>query len=117
MPALGDEESIVQEFTSSGNLDEVIPRFARDPHVVQRIESAVRGRRTTHELIQGDARSATALPDDSIHLVITSPPYWTLKQYNQHPDQLGHVADYDEFISALDDVWRNCFHALVPGGR
>lgn len=48
---------------------------------------------------------------------MTSPPYWTLKRYNEHDDQLGHIADYDEVIAALDEVWRNCFRALVPGGR
>jgi DNA modification methylase len=40
-----------------------------------------------------------------------------LKRYNEHPNQLGHLADYDEFIGALDEVWRNCYRALVPGGR
>ena len=36
---------------------------------------------------------------------------------NEHEDQLGHVADYDEFIAGLDEVWTNCYRALVPGGR
>ncbi len=57
------------------------------------------------------------LPRRSIHLVITSPPYWTLKRYNDHSDQLGHVADYGDFIAALDQVWEHCYRALVPGGR
>jgi DNA modification methylase len=40
-----------------------------------------------------------------------------LKRYNENSEQLGHVADYDEFIAALDEVWKNCYRALVPGGR
>ncbi|MEK7755759.1 MAG: DNA methyltransferase, partial [Planctomycetota bacterium] len=52
-----------------------------------------------------------------MHLVVTSPPYWTLKRYNEHAEQLGHVANYDAFVTALDEVWKNCFRALVPGGR
>lgn len=52
-----------------------------------------------------------------MQLVVTSPPYWTLKRYNEHADQLGHVEDYDTFLDALDEVWRHCFRALVPGGR
>ncbi len=112
-----DEETILKEFVGTDNLDEIIPRLARDRQAMKRIESVVQCRKTTHDLVLGDARTATALADDSIHLVVTSPPYWTLKQYNEHQNQLGHVADYDEFIAALDAVWRNCFRALVPGGR
>ncbi len=84
---------------------------------MRQIEAIVRGRRTSHELIHGDARSASALEENSIHLVVTSPPYWTLKRYHEHEDQLGHIDDYDEFIASLDDVWSNCYRALVPGGR
>lgn len=74
-------------------------------------------KRTKHRLIQGDARDLSFLPDASIHLVVTSPPYWTLKRYNEHPDQLGHVKDYEEFLGELEKVWRECFRVLVPGGR
>ncbi len=72
---------------------------------------------TTHRLIEGDARDLSFLKDESIHLVVTSPPYWTLKRYREHPDQLGHVSDYDEFIEQLSQVWRECYRVLVPGGR
>jgi len=74
-------------------------------------------KRTRHRLIQGDARDLSFLPDESIHLVVTSPPYWTLKRYNEHPDQLGHVKDYEEFLSESAKVWRECLRVLVPGGR
>ncbi len=84
---------------------------------MQRIEAAARSLPTTHDLILGDARSGSALPEQSIHLVVTSPPYWTLKRYNEQGGQLGHVTDYDEFIAALNQVWKNCYRALVPGGR
>ncbi len=50
--------------------------------------------KTKHQLIQGDARDLSFIADESVHLVVTSPPYWTLKKYREHPDQLGHVADY-----------------------
>ena len=112
-----EEETILAELAAKGNLDNIIPQLARDRKAMKRIESVVRSRQTTHELILGDARAASALADNSIHLVVTSPPYWTLKRYNEHPEQLGHVADYDEFNAALSDVWKNCYRALVPGGR
>jgi site-specific DNA-methyltransferase (adenine-specific) len=68
-------------------------------------------------LRQGDARDLDWIPDASVHLVVTSPPYWTLKEYNSHADQLGHVSDYEKFMDELDKVWRHCFRVLVPGGR
>jgi modification methylase len=72
---------------------------------------------TNHQLFRGDARDLSFLPNESIHLVLTSPPYWTLKEYNNHPDQLGHVDDYEEFLSELNKVWAHCLRVLVPGGR
>jgi site-specific DNA-methyltransferase (adenine-specific) len=57
------------------------------------------------------------LADESIHLAVTSPPYWTLKKYNDHPAQLGDLSDYEEFVAELDRVWAHVFRALVPGGR
>jgi DNA modification methylase len=99
------------------SLDDAIPLIARDDRVLHEIESLVRNIPTRHELIQGDARAASAQAEGSVHLVVTSPPYWTLKKYNDHEEQIGHLADYEEFIAALDTVWRNCYRALVPGGR
>lgn len=72
---------------------------------------------THHVLRQGDARDLAWIADNSIHLVVTSPPYWTLKKYNDHPAQLGDVADYEQFHDELDKVWRSCYRVLVPGGR
>ncbi|MEI8183796.1 MAG: site-specific DNA-methyltransferase [Desulfomonile sp.] len=75
------------------------------------------GIETSHRLINADARDLSFLSDESIHLTITSPPYWNLKRYNEHPDQLGHIEDYDLFLAELDRVWRHVFRLLVPGGR
>jgi DNA modification methylase len=72
---------------------------------------------TTHRLIQGDARNLSFLADESVHLVLTSPPYWKLKRYNETEGQLGHVLEYGQFLAALDEVWREVFRVLVPGGR
>jgi site-specific DNA-methyltransferase (adenine-specific) len=68
-------------------------------------------------LRRGDARDLTWIPDESVHLVVTSPPYWTLKEYNDHPDQLGHVEEYEQFLDELEKVWRHAYRVLVPGGR
>jgi len=73
--------------------------------------------KTFHRLIHGDARDLSFLDDESIHLVVTSPPYWNLKRYNENPDQLGHVNDYEVFLGELEKIWREVFRVLVPGGR
>ena len=73
--------------------------------------------RTTHQLHMGDARGLSWIPDSSVHLIVTSPPYWNLKDYNEHAGQLGHIANYELFLSELDRVWRECARVLVPGGR
>jgi hypothetical protein len=112
-----DEDALVRELAAVGKLDDAIPQLARNSQALRRIESIVRARHTTHELICGNARTASALAEESVHLVVTSPPYWNLKRYNEHDGQLGHVADYDRFIAAIDEVWKNCYRALVPGGR
>lgn len=72
---------------------------------------------TTHRLVQADARHVPFIKDESVHLAVTSPPYWTLKRYNENPNQLGHVADYEEFLSELGQVWKEMHRILVPGGR
>src|SRR5690349_20046508 len=60
--------------------------------------------RTSHRLIEGDARNLGFLPDASVHLVVTSPPYWTLKEYAPNERQLGAIDDYEAFLSELDKV-------------
>ncbi|HNM65333.1 MAG TPA: site-specific DNA-methyltransferase, partial [Accumulibacter sp.] len=72
---------------------------------------------STHRLINADSRDLAFLPDGSVHLVVTSPPYWNLKRYNEHPDQLGHIQDYEAFLGELEKVWRHAYRVLVPGGR
>jgi len=64
-------------------------------------------------IICGDARRMEAVPDSSVHLVITSPPYNVSKEYADHNDNLS----LDEYVALLNAVWRECHRVLVPGGR
>jgi DNA modification methylase len=75
--------------------------------------------RTRHEMIVGDARDLSAIPTESVHLVVTSPPYFNLKAYASGAGgrQLGRIGDYEAFLDELDRVWRECARVLVPGGR
>jgi modification methylase len=93
-----------------------LPRIAKDRKLTNAIESALQEIPTHHELRLADARSIELEPE-SVHLVVTSPPYWTLKEYRDSDGQLGHVKDYERFLAELDKVWKACFAALVPGGR
>jgi modification methylase len=73
---------------------------------------------TTHTLHLGDARDLSWIPTEAVDLVVTSPPYWTLKQYQEDCEgQLGDIADYEEFLDELDKVWRECPRVLVGGGH
>jgi DNA modification methylase len=80
-------------------------------------ETYTENQTTTHRLIQGDTRSLSFIADESVHLAVTSPPYWSLKRYNEHPAQLGHITDYERFLSELTKVWKEVYRVLVPGGR
>ena len=94
-----------------------IPRIARDQKLLSQIEAVVQRLPTWHELFQADSRNLSFLPDESVHLVVSSPPCWTLKRYRDHENQLGNIADYDKFLEELDKVWKHCHRVLVPGGR
>lgn len=105
------------ELRSLDNPQTALPRIAKDPKLTGLIENALQRVPTTHTLYLKDARELSDLKSESVHLILTSPPYWTLKKYRDCSGQLGHVANYEEFLSELDKVWRYCFRALVPGGR
>jgi DNA modification methylase len=94
-----------------------IPRLARDHAAMELLDQVLLRIPTSHYMIHGDARKMHSLASESAHLVLTSPPYWTLKKYDEVDGQLGHVSGYDEFLAELSRVWRRSFDLLVPGGR
>jgi modification methylase len=106
-----------KELHEVGESQKDIPRIAKDRHLLALIEGALQQVPTTHRLRIGDARRMPELEPESVHLVLTSPPYWTLKEYRKTEGQLGYITDYQRFLVELDQVWSRCFAALVPGGR
>lgn len=72
--------------------------------------------KTKHTCIFGDSRKMKELNDESVHLVVTSPPYWQLKDYGTE-DQIGFNHSYEEYINNLNLVWNECNRVLKPGCR
>lgn len=98
------------------DLQKEIPKLAKDRSAIAKIKSLLSQLPTQHEILLGDARQMNITPR-SIHLVVTSPPYWTLKKYPDIKGQLGLEDDYRKFLDGLKTVWSKCYDALVPGGR
>ncbi|MBM4169421.1 MAG: site-specific DNA-methyltransferase [Ignavibacteria bacterium] len=71
---------------------------------------------THHKIIIGDSRKMSELPDESVHLVVTSPPYWQLKDYGNE-NQLGFHDSYEGYVNNLNLVWDECFRVLHEGCR
>jgi len=72
--------------------------------------------KTSHQIIIGDSRNMAELKDKSVHLVITSPPYWQLKDYGAW-DQIGFNDSYEDYINNLNLVWKECSRVLNNGCR
>jgi site-specific DNA-methyltransferase (adenine-specific) len=75
--------------------------------------------RTVHKVRAADARDLAHIDSNSIHLIVTSPPYFNIKSYESAADgaQLGRIAEYKTFLSELDRCMREWSRILVPGGR
>lgn len=72
--------------------------------------------KTTHKIIIGDSRKMEQVQDESVHLIITSPPYWQLKDYGVS-DQIGFNDSYEDYINNLNLVWEECERVLHKGCR
>jgi site-specific DNA-methyltransferase (adenine-specific) len=72
--------------------------------------------KTQHKIIIGDSRDMKEISDESVHLIITSPPYWQLKDYGEQ-NQIGYNDSYEEYINNLNLVWSECYRVLHKGCR
>lgn len=118
----GTKEIILEEYAPASlcqsTLDQTtIPLLAKNDLVTAAIEQTLPCLPTTHVFRHGDARKLQFLCDNSIELVVTSPPYWNLKKYADSPNQMGDIDDYGTFLRELKQVWQECYRVLVPGGR
>lgn len=111
------DEPAIPDNPTTHELDLLVPKLAKAQTALAEIERRVQTVPTHHKLILGDARKLNRIKDATVHLVVTSPPYWTLKEYNKTPGQLGSIADYERFLDELDRCWHECLRVLVPRGR
>jgi len=65
----------------------------------------------------GDSRNLSFLPDDSIGLIVTSPPYWNKANYGRKTSNIGNMHVYSAFLDAVRDVFRECFRVIAPGRK
>ncbi|GHT03392.1 methyltransferase [Bacteroidia bacterium] len=72
--------------------------------------------KTTHKIINDDSRQMSEIKDKSVHLIVTSPPYWQLKDYGSD-NQIGFHDSYESYINNLNLVWSECNHVLHDGCR
>lgn len=68
------------------------------------------------QVFNGDCRSMSALSDNSVSLVVTSPPYWQIKDYDTST-QIGYGQTLHDYLKDLYRVWKECFRVLKPGRR
>lgn len=72
--------------------------------------------KTKHTVINGDSRNLSLIDNESVQLIITSPPYWQLKDYGNN-SQIGYNDSYEDYINNLNLVWDECYRILSPGCR
>jgi DNA modification methylase len=100
----------------------IVNRDGREPSVASKLAThreiiALDPFKTSHRIILGDARSMDCVNDESVHLVVTSPPYFDLVEYSGGTAQLGNLHNYERFLEELQKVWGASLRVLIPGGR
>ncbi|MBI5527703.1 MAG: site-specific DNA-methyltransferase [Deltaproteobacteria bacterium] len=94
----------------------------REPSVAEKLRLhrkvvALHRFKTEHRIMLGDSRRMAGVQDETVHLIVTSPPYFDLVTYVDGDSQLGNLHDYQRFLDELDNVWRECMRVLIPGGK
>ncbi|MDD9853340.1 MAG: DNA methyltransferase [Deltaproteobacteria bacterium] len=102
----------IRHFQKPGRLG----REAQTGEVEEDLRIAIRG--TQQRLLCRDSTRMTELPNESVHLAITSPPYFNAKMYSQDtPGDLGNVHDLEEWFEEIQKVWGEVLRVLQPGRK
>jgi modification methylase len=108
---------VLQDLPPADNTAGAVERMLRANAILRNVPWPAPFDETSHRVCRADSRDLSFIAPATVHLVVTSPPYWTLKKYEPNQDQLGAIADYEAFLLELDKVWKECVRVLVPGGR
>jgi len=105
----------VRELIIQGKVVGVLPNYEdRTKSTTQEVQTPTQKQFELDRIITGDVLEVMAqIPDNSIHLAVTSPPYNVGKNYDNHNDRM----EYQEYLDWLEKVWRETKRVLVPGGR
>src|ERR1035441_3602347 len=110
-------EKVLQDLPLADNAEGAVEKMLRANAILRHLPFPKPFDETIHRFRCGDARDLSWLPNESVQLVVTSPPYWPLKDEEPHAAQRGAIASYETFLGELDKVWAECVRVLVPGGR
>ena len=69
------------------------------------------------EVVNGDSRNLSFLENESISLIVTSPPYWNKADYGDSLTNLGRAATYRQFLEEIRPVFHECYRVLQPGRK
>jgi site-specific DNA-methyltransferase (adenine-specific) len=117
VPVVSEQSTKTSQGTSQTISLREIPNMAKDEPAASRVFDKQATFPTSHGLCRGDSRRMDEIQKESVHLIVTSPPYWTLKEYRPITGQLGTIKDYEKFLGELTKVISECYRVLIPGGR
>ncbi len=105
----------VRELLIQGQVLGILPRYEdRTKSIIQFTQPTIQKEFKLDRIITGDVLDVMSqIPNNSVHLAITSPPYNVGKNYDNHNDHMV----YQEYLDWLEKVWRETKRVLVPGGR
>jgi len=100
-------------------LKKSVPSVANRPTTTPRPVDVIEANGTQQRIFAKDAARMDDLADGSVHLMLTSPPYFDTKLYSESPlpGDLGNIHDRDKWFEAISEVWREVFRVLQPGRK
>lgn len=124
-------ETVLDPFAGTGTTARAVIPIGRNAicvdqnlDYVQTIERECQGLNEDHgrsanalQAVHRDSRDLSFIEDDSIGLVVTSPPYWNKADYGESESNLGGIESYASFLLNVRPVFEECFRALMPGRK
>lgn len=120
-------ETVLDPFAGSGTTAFVALKLGRravcidqNPNYIRMMDQGLErfnGTRHHARVIEGDARDLSLVEDESIKLIVTSPPYWNKADYGKSKTDLGRIESYKEFFRQIKPVLQECFRVLMPGRK